>query len=233
MLGDKKQIGRNKRMEPRFTRGEYWLLETVVEEEFAIGALIKSKFGFLDDEKWHGLTRPSLVKALHRLLASGLIYAKNEVDGFISTSEEIEQALNEPKSRGYAPFDTKKPTSYGLTQEGGAQWEAFTAPDWEKYIKADFYWPDDRKYRMWEVICADKNWVGHYYKSFCFHRQIEVSLESIEWDYIAPWQATYWKQLEGAYRLRFHYQDKSKDEDFGPPSPLTPEYLQSGWRVLR
>ena len=30
-------------MEPRFTRGEYWLLENVVENECAIGALIDSE----------------------------------------------------------------------------------------------------------------------------------------------------------------------------------------------
>ena len=30
-------------MEPRFTRGEYWLLENVVEDEFAIGALIDNE----------------------------------------------------------------------------------------------------------------------------------------------------------------------------------------------
>ena len=29
-------------MEPRFTRGEYWLLETVVEREFEVCALIDS-----------------------------------------------------------------------------------------------------------------------------------------------------------------------------------------------
>ena len=29
-------------MEPRFTRGEYWLLETVVRREFEVCALIES-----------------------------------------------------------------------------------------------------------------------------------------------------------------------------------------------
>ena len=215
-------------MEPRFTRGEYWLLENVVEDAFAICALIRRESKFFG-RKWHGLTRPSLVESLHRLLASGLIYAKNEATGFISTSEEIERALNEPKSRGYAPFDKKKPTSYGLTQEGGAQWEAFAAPDWQKYIEAGFHLPADSEHRMWEVICADKERIGFYYKSFCFHRQIEVSLESIEWDYITPWQATYWKQLEGAYRLRFYYRDTREDEGFKPSPPVPLEDFHNIW----
>ena len=219
-------------MEPRFTRGEYWLLENVVEDEFAIGALIKREPVFFGKKEWHGLTRTSLVESLYQLLASGLIYAKNEVDGFISTSEEIERALNEPKSRGYPPFDTKKPTSYGLTEEGGAQWEAFATPDWQAYLKDGFHWPDGGECAMWEVICADKKNLRSYYRSFCFHRQIEVSLESMEWDYVAPWQATYWKQLEGAYRLRFYYQDKRDDENFEPFPPAPLEYFHDILRIL-
>ncbi|MDE0683831.1 MAG: hypothetical protein OXI63_13015 [Candidatus Poribacteria bacterium] len=216
-------------MEPRFTRGEYWLLENVVEDEFAIGALFRTESEFFNI-KGHGLTRASLGETLYRLLSSGLIYAENEVDGFISTSEEIERALNEPKSRGYAPFDDQKPTSYGLTEEGGAQWEAFAAPDWRVYIKDGFHWPKGSKYGMWEVICADKQQLRSYYRSFCFYRQVEVSLESMEWDYIAPWQATYWKQLEEAYRLRFHYQDKRNDED---PKPFPPPPLEDFHEILR
>ncbi len=219
-------------MEPRFTRGEYWLLENVVEDEFAIGALLRSESEFFNI-KGHGLTRASLGETLYRLLSSGLIYAENEVDGFISTSEEIERALNEPESRGYAPFDDKKPTSYGLTAEGGAQWEAFAAPDWRVYIKDGFYWPKGSKCGMWEVICADKRQLGSYYRSFCFYRQVEASLESMEWDYITPWQATYWKQLEGAYRLRFHYQDKGDGEDVRPFPPPPLEDFHEILRVWR
>ena len=216
-------------MEPRFTRGEYWLLENVVEEEFAICELVRSESEFFNI-KGHGLTRTPLVETLYRLLSAGLIYAENEVDGPISTSEEIERALNEPKSRGYAPFDNDKPTFYGLTEEGGAQWEAFAAPDWQSYIKADFYWPKGSECGMWEVICADKRRLGLYYRSFCFYRQVEASLESMEWDYIAPWQATYWKQLEGAYRLRFYYQEK-RDGENPKPHPLPP--LENFHDILR
>ena len=216
-------------MEPRFTRGEYWLLENVVEDECAIGALFRSESEFFNI-KGHGLTRASLGETLYRLLSSGLIYAENEVDGFISTSEEIERALNEPKSRGYAPFENKKPTSYGLTKEGGAQWEAFAAPDWQSYIKDGFHWPKGSKRGMWEVMCADKQRLGFYYRSFCFHRQVEVSLECMEWDYISPWQATYWKQLEGAYRLRFYYQDKRDDENV---KPFLPPPLEDFHEILR
>ena len=82
-------------MEPRFTRGEYWLLETVVERELEVVRSLPANLNRFLGKKGHGLTRASLVETLHRLLSSGLIYAKNEKTGFISTKEHIERALEE------------------------------------------------------------------------------------------------------------------------------------------
>ena len=217
-------------MEPRFTRGEYWLLETVVEQEWEICALIWSELEIVLNEKGHGLSRAALIETFHRLLVSGLIYAKNEATGFISTPEEIERALDEPKSRRIDPSSVKKFTRYGLTQEGGAQWEAFTVPDWQKFIDARYQWPNASEYEMWEVICADKDWLEWYFKSFCFYYPMEVTLASVEWDYIAPWQATYWKQLEGAHRIRFQGQEDTQ-ENSTPPSSVA--YFDSIWYAWR
>ena len=218
-------------MEPRFTRGEYWLLEIVVEHEWSISGLIDNELELHLNKKAHGLTRASLLESLYRLLSSGLIYAKNEVDGFISTYEQIECALNEPP-RGIAPAGVRKHTSYGLTQEGGAQWEAFAAPDWEKYIVEMDEGEDESGDELWELICADKEWLERVFESFCFYQQIEVSLVSMEWDYISPWQATYWKQLDGAHILRFQAQEKSEAEYYEPPPP-NPEWYRSVWCVWR
>ena len=248
-------------MEPRFTRGEYWLLETVVEHEFEVCALVDSSLESFLDKKGHGLTRASLVETFHRLLSSGLIYAKSEMNGSISTKEQIELALeervpwdthhvfiptdgdieiaaDESKPARTEPVDVRKITSYGLTQKGGAQWEAFAAPDWEKYI-AESFQPEDAEgeYEMWELICGDKNWryadkdcldppqnwLEEYIESMCFYNQKEVILESVEWDYVTPWQATYWKRLSGGDRVRFRCRDKRNGENFEPPLPPVAE----------
>ena len=217
-------------MEPRFTRGEYWLLEIVVEHEWSISGLIDNELELHLNKKGHGLTRASLLESLYRLLSSGLIYAKNEVDGFLSTYEQIECALNEPPG-GIFPAGVEKYTSYGLTAEGGAQWEAFAAPDWEKYIVEMSEGEDEGGYELQELICADKDWLEKYLESFCFYHQIEVSLASVVWDYIAPWEITYWKQLDGAHILRFQAQEKSEVEDYDPPP--NPEWYRSLWCVWR
>ena len=252
-------------MEPRFTRGEYWLLETVVEHEFEVCALIESDLDSFLGKKGHGLTRTSLIETLYRLLSSGLIYAKSEATGSISTKEQIELALeervpwdthhvfispdgeielapDESKPPRTEPVDIRKIAYYGLTQEGGAQWEAFAAPDWEKYIAGGSQ-PDEGEYEMWELICGDKNWrsadkdwpepvqnwLEEYIESMCFYDQKEVILESVEWDYVTPWQATYWKQLDGGDRVRFRCRDKSEGENFKPPFPPYAEYFSRIW----
>ena len=152
-------------MEPRFTRGEYWILETVVESLFPVSGLIDSDFEVSLNKKGHGLTRASLVETLHQLISSGLIYAESEVGGFISTHQQIERALNE---RGWEVDLINGKTImhyYGLTQEGGAQWEAFAAPNWQRYIDASSRLTDDREGIIWEVICADKDWLERYFES--------------------------------------------------------------------
>ncbi|MCG9134202.1 hypothetical protein J5I95_21285 [Candidatus Poribacteria bacterium] len=218
-------------MEPRFTRGEYWLLEIAVEHEWSISGLIDNELELHLNKQRHGLTRASLLESLYRLLSSGLIYAKSEVDGFISTYEQIECALNEPPG-GIFPAGVEKYTSYGLTAEGGAQWEAFAAPDWQSYIKVGSQVPDGSECGMWEVICADKGQLESHFKSIYFHCPIEMSLASVEWNYIAPWQATYWKQLEGAYSVRFQARDKN-EEKAEPSPPPSLEYFYDAWCAWR
>ena len=216
-------------MEPRFTRGEYWLLETVVEHEWDIPGLMGSDLELHLNKKGHGLTRASLLANLYRLLSSGLIYAKNEVDGFLSTYQQIECALDETpwQIRG-----DKKYTVYGLTQEGGAQWEAFAAPDWGRYVDAGETFSDENENGIWEIICADKDWLDRYCEAMCFDHELEVSLETIAWDYIAPWQVTYWKQLDGAHRLRFEAQDKEEPSSLSQPGHH-PEFLDKSWCAWR
>ena len=212
-------------MDPRFTRGEYWLLETVVEDEFPIADLVASDLELDLDKKGHGLTDAALVETLHRLIASGFIYAKNEIDGFISTYEQLERALNQPAGHNTA-IDEEKSTSYRLTPKGGAHWEVFAAPDWQKYVSVGQTFSDECEHRIWELMCADKAWLEWYVESFFFNYQAEVVFASIEWDCISLWHATYWKQLEGAHRVRFQGQDKT-EEICSPPPSL--EYFYRGW----
>ena len=104
--------------------------------------------------------------------------------------------------------------------------------------------PDEGEYEMWELICGNKNWgsadkdrskwLKRYIESMCFYSQKEVFSESMEWDYVTPWDATYWKQLEGGHRVRFRCRDKSGGKNF-QPAPLRLEYpfIACGMRGTR
>ena len=228
-------------MEPRFTRGEYWLLETVVKHEWDICGLIDDDLELHLNKKGHGLTRTALVETLYRLLSSGLIYAESRVNfsdeatDVISTKEQIELVLDERKFWSRVPVEERKVTYYGLTQKGGAQWEAFAAPDWQKYIDAGCYYSEGYEYGMWKLICGDKVWLERYFESMCFYNRHEGTLESVERDYIAPWQATYWKQLEEAHRIRFPELDESERENFELSSEGFPDvgYFGRVWCAWR
>ena len=224
-------------MEPRFTRGEYWMLETAVEHRLPVSVLTASNLEEILNKTGHRLTRDALIETLYRLITSGLISVEHEVDGMISTHQHIERALNEP--RRIPRVGERKRTRYGLTQEGGAQWEAFAAPDWQNYIAGSVQLPDEGEYEMWELICGNKNWrsadkdrskwLKRYIESMCFYSQKEVFSESVEWDYVTPWDATYWKQLEGGHRVRFRCRDKSEGKNFKPPPPPFGVYFHRMW----
>lgn len=215
-------------MEPRFTRGEYWLLTSVVEYELALCELISDELEVRLNTTGHGLTREVLVDTLHRLISGGLIYAKNQVTGFISTPEQIESALDETV---VTAADTMRITLYGLTPEGGAQWEAFAAPDWDAYIEEGYIMQDIPDEYIGELICANKNWLEYRLESVRFRDyDYDIVEEPIQWDYVKPWQATYWKVLDGGYRVRFRCRDKS-EEIFRPPPSR--EYFQKVWCAWR
>lgn len=62
-------------MEPRLTRGEYWLLESVVEFRLGIHALIRPNLGELLNKPPHGLPASRLPDVLTDLFARGWIEA--------------------------------------------------------------------------------------------------------------------------------------------------------------
>ena len=218
-------------MEPRFTRGEYWLLETAVEGRFPVADLMDNDIEVTLNKKGHGLTHPALLETLHGLIASGLISAENEVDGVISTHPQIERALNEPIRR-IPRVGERKRTYYRLTPKGGGQWEAFAAPDWQKYIRTSRHLSDDPDHSDPSIriaICADKAMLEKYFKSKCFYDPMHVSLGTEEWDYIAPWDVTYWKQLEGAHRVRFQTRDVTEAQNVKRYPLPKPEWYLNRW----
>lgn len=184
-------------LEPRFTRGEYWLLETVVCAGIPLCWLAGGNLEEVLNKQSHGLDRKHLKVALNNLFTLGLIVAhRSNEEGirYTPTMEQIEAILDEPQFPDC--------TYYSLTSHGGAQWEAFAAPNWNRYIDAFYSIPEDQEAERGELVCADKELAERYLQGI-HHSGIHIDPTTVTWEQLKPWQATYWKELPLGYRARF------------------------------
>jgi hypothetical protein len=117
----------------------------------------------------------------------------------------LKEELDTPKSNSQAYL------SYGLSPLGGAQWETLSSPRWDRFISASYAIDPYEA----EIIAQDRQLVQSY-----FELQHDISSpvgvvipESLQWDTFHPWQATYWKTLPQACRLRFFYAPYTEDID--------------------
>jgi hypothetical protein len=127
---------------PRLTRGEYWLLESVVEFPIRLNFLSHKHLGEALNKEPHGMDKELLIETLFKLQNNGLIKI-NKWDTFKKTKRkfilnkiEITQAIDEPKT-----FGNITSTSYQLTKLGGQVWEAFAQPNWDRFINTDYCSP--------------------------------------------------------------------------------------------
>lgn len=185
----------------RFSRGEYWLLEAVVEALIPICWLVSDEIEELLNKQTHGLKRDEILQTLNNLFSAGLIEASDydNDDSFILNTEQIESALNEKRSK------ITERTYYGLTAKGGKYWESFSAPDWNLFLENNSTTLENSENLLGEIICADKKRVEDVFREKQNYLNFKVIPKSIVWDELKSWKATYWKQLPVGYRVRYEF----------------------------
>lgn len=186
--------------EPRFTCGEYWMLESAVEMSLPMNCLASSDLELMLNKTGHKLDNPAIVNTLVRLFTNGLIKAwqrgkPNNV--LLLTRDEIEAALREEKPSTY----------YSLTAKGGAQWEHFAHPRWDRFMDHGYEILSETR-RKGELYCATEHLLESYFKGIHF-LGYHVDSATVVRDVVKPWQATYWKQLPQAYRISFEFDEDS------------------------
>jgi hypothetical protein len=175
--------------------GEYWLLDSVVEAWYPLKWLVSDEVEVSFNRRHHGLSHGELIDTLGRLFARGELLAERRENSalrqrFTPTGAELEEALA-------GRFDI----SYGLTPQGGARWEAVSAPDWQRYLRACVFADPAEG----EIVGSDRALVEKY-DSLSHHAwAISVVAGSRRWDVLKPWQATYWKELPAGHRVRFSF----------------------------
>lgn len=207
---------------PSFTRGEYWLLEAVVELPVPICFLAREGMEDIFNKKGHGMDRALLVETMAKLFNDGLIIS-HKSDAWdklkVLTSNQIEKAIDDEDQINKYHF-------YRLTPKGGKYWEAFALPNWENYI-SDCYEPiNDSDKEKCSLICSQKGHLKTLFNSLKFH-EYKIEDGSIKWDVVRPWQATYWKELDMGHRVCFLFE--YKDKEYSKPEPFNRCFYDMLW----
>lgn len=220
-------------MEPKLTRGEYWLLETVVEHAVPLCFLDPANYDRPDgieemfNKPGHGLDRPQLIEVLTRLIEHGWIETGLPGDVAATNPEVLSSALDELRPR----FSKQPCTVYRLTKQGGAVWETFAAPRWNMYLKEEH----DSNTGEGCVTCSTA-WLVERYLRYLELLGDTLNPHSIRIHTFNPWQATYWKTLSQGTQARFcwegerdpHPEDESHQLLFGGFTQFCGEWC--AWR---
>jgi len=190
--------------EPSLSRAEYWILNQVAEFACPVCFLDTPDPELLFNKAGHGLSRPRLIEVLLKLSTKDWIVGCRRAvsdDWHRMDREEIAKAVDE---RG--PKHDPQCLCYRLSIEGAETWEAFAAPDWDRYLNvllgSSLEWTgaNERRIRKYFALASNPDVMG-----------INVRPASIEWDELRPWSATYWKVLPVGFRVRCEYQTIEKE----------------------
>ena len=198
---------------PRLSRGEYWLLNLVVNHSYPIHWLDATNPGELFNRDGHGMSRQELLETLESMFSNKWIEAHIP---FLDCqgSEQIDRALLDEILEGRGPkYQHDRSLYYRLTSIGGSIWEAFAQPRWIDYIYPVFVVDAGE---TGEIIGATEYRVRTYFSLIHLERMTAVS-DSATWDIVSPWQCTYWKTLPQGHRVRFVCQER-KIQDPSPRS---------------
>ena len=187
-------------MEHRFTRGEYWLLETVVKMEVPICYVNSTSYAERDglesmfNKPEHGLDTDRLTETLHELFCAGFIEAFRgdayEV-AFAPSLDEIVAALWE---RG--PRHNPLCTCYRLTARGGEAWESFAAPRWERFVLEEIQYDEPGPIPLTSMTSWCVSALLENLKLVCFEIDESFGYSTT----LGEWKATYWKSLPSGFR---------------------------------
>lgn len=188
-------------MEPSLTRGEYWLLQSVVEYPWPLCFLASENYhGHNSIEQMfnkpgHGLKRDRLIGTLDKLFQEGWIMAKIKDEPVFLTRHQITNALDET-----SPIQNQFCTYFQLTPKGGEVWEAFAAPDWSRFTLEDMDYEAHTG-----IVTSMIPWRVEKFLHYLNLVQCEIDSDSVQTEEIGPWEATYWKILPNGHRTHFRW----------------------------
>ncbi len=199
------------------TRGEYWLLETVVLYGCRLSLIFAETFGpnghrgvaFEFNKPSHGLDLDELLSTLLCMQAAGWITFNENLDArdedrvIHCSREDLIAALKED----CRPATPPRWLSFQLTPSGGETWELFAAANWSYFVTVSLHsqsgtHPDSIRVtalsqkRLQEALPFLRPPSKMLYRVSEYPFPADENL--MTWDAISPWQVTYWKQFPTA-----------------------------------
>lgn len=197
---------------PRLTRGEYWLMEIMAEYMIPAGFLGRDDLDMVLNKPLPGLSQDELLATILELSRQGLVSyttRHDEMERQFSSTDQIRDAVSEESRRG------RGKTLLCLTSKGACVWEAFAAPRWDDFIDEYSCFDESLGQYVTELICTNLELLQRYLKS-AYPSLSQIDPSRVWWDTLEPWEATYWKILPKAHRVRFVEPHDGMEEP--PPS---------------
>ena len=193
-------------MNPRLTRGEYWLLARAVLFRMPVRMLsIPEGPPFTDhtiqqvlNREGHGMSLSLLASTLMRMRRHGWIQLhaslRSESDDFADSKEAIRAELAVVRRFMEGAY-------YGLTPLGGEIWESFARPLWSLFIEDEDEPSCDEGVSMRHVITGDRELLRRYMSSVRHEVAIVAGSESVT--EMTDWKPAYWKPPMTGIRWNF------------------------------
>ncbi len=199
-------------MGTRLSHAEYWILDLVDEHGEALHFLGNGHYG--NNKRYFQYGEEELTEAVGRLAAEGWIAGYVGEGGKESactltreliTCELRRRDVKEGLRSAERLMLNLPLVYYRMTAAGGAVWEEFACPQWERFI--DGVWfadaePPEFPRGRGEAACASKKWLEDYLKGVHVEGVI-IDFATLTWAEERPWRATYWKTLAQGYRATF------------------------------
>ena len=183
-------------------RLEYWLLDLVVEDGAPIHWVASEHHTELFNVLPHNATESELVSAFVALHDLGLIMGHRvhpewgEGVPVRLDRDAVAVATREPGWRQGGPR-----TDFALTASGGAAWEAAAKPDWDRFVYEETEYDGDDSPGICQVEASTPVRALEYLNYLERYHFVDAThYTSTD---IAPWEATYWKNLPRGVRFEF------------------------------
>jgi hypothetical protein len=93
---------------------------------------------------------------------------------------------------------------YKLTTQGGAKWESLYNPNWNRYYT---YINVENANHQLCIAGGSSDILKEFLAYQIAHPFKKVDINSIKWEILEPWDATYWKTLPIGYQVSYLAED--------------------------